>query len=103
MCGLEGPRRLTGDRQAGAEFRRGRRRGTGSLGVGATMASALDGCAEGMHPGRTKDVSWLSPQVGPGLLGHNGGDRFGGSLGGIGFVCSIPLSPHITSFSMWPC
>lgn len=69
MCGLEGSRRLAGDRQAGAEFCSGRRRGTGSLGVGATMASALDGCVEGVHPGCTKDVSWLSPQVGPGLLG----------------------------------
>lgn len=44
-------------------FCRGRRRGTGNL------ANPLDSCIEGVHPGCTKDVSWLSPQMGPGFLG----------------------------------
>lgn len=37
------------------------------------MASALDGCVEGVKPGCTKDVSWLPPQGGSGPLGHDGG------------------------------
>lgn len=50
------------------------------------MASALDGCVEGVKPGCTKDVSWLPPQGGSGPLGHDGGAGGGVPLGGGVFV-----------------
>ena len=66
------------------------------------MASALDGCVEGVNPGCTKDVSWLPPQGGSGPLGHDGGA--GGVVppgGGVfvngQYLFACPLYPIIPS------
>lgn len=64
----------------------GEEEGDRELGCWCDMASALV-------------VSWLSPQVGSGPLGHSGDGGSGGvppgvgSLGGMGFVCPICVSP----------